>query len=184
MLAAVYFTIPIALYAFGFWLPQILRAEFTGSDFQIGLLAAIPYIVGMCGMVLAARRSDRTGERRRHIAGGAMVGGVAFVFSAFVHSLTGSLVMLSLAMLGLASMFGPFWALATSGLSGVGAATAIALINSVGNTGGFVGPYVVGYIRDRTQSFAGGLVFVGVVLAGIPLRVLSLSDEKKAAACI
>ncbi len=178
LLAIVYFTIPIALYAFGFWLPQIIRAASNGSDFQIGLLAAIPYIVGACGMVIAARHSDRTGERRWHIAGAALAGGLAFIVSAFVQTLALSLVTLSVAMLGLASMFGPFWAFATSRLRGVGAAAAIALINSIGNTGGFVGPYVIGYIRDRTQSFTGGLVFVGVVLAVMPLLVLTLSDER------
>jgi ACS family tartrate transporter-like MFS transporter len=83
-----------------------------------------------------------------------------------------------MAMLGLASMFGPFLAFATSGLRGVGAAAAIALINSIGNTGGFVGPYVIGYIRDRTHSFIGGLIFVGVVLAVMPLLVLTLSDDR------
>jgi ACS family tartrate transporter-like MFS transporter len=105
------------------------------------------------------------------------VGGAAFIVSAFAQALAGSLVTLSVAMLGLASMFGPFWAFATSRLRGVGAAAAIALINSIGNTGGFVGPYVIGYIRDRTHSFTGGLVFVGVVLAVIPLLVLTLSEE-------
>ena len=177
LLAIVYFTIPIALYAFGFWLPQIIRAESNGSDFQIGLLTSIPYLVGAGGMVIAARHSDRSGERRWHIAGAALAGGIAFIISAFVQTLTVSLVTLSLAMLGLASMFGPFWAFATSRLRGVGAAAAIALINSIGNTGGFVGPYVIGYIRDRTQSFTGGLVFVGVVLAVMPLLVLALSDD-------
>jgi ACS family tartrate transporter-like MFS transporter len=179
LLAVVYFTIPIALYAFGFWLPQIIRASSNGSDFQVGLLAAIPYLVGACGMVVAARHSDRTGERRWHIAGAALVGGIAFIVSAFVQTLAVSLVTLSLAMLGLASMFGPFWAFATSRLGGVGAAAAIALINSIGNTGGFVGPYVIGYIRDRTHSFTGGLVFVGVVLAVMPLLVLALSDDRR-----
>ena len=173
-----YFTIPIALYAFGFWLPQIIRGASNGSDFQIGLLTAIPYLVGAGGMVIAARHSDRTGERRWHIAGAAMAGGLAFIVSAFVQGLALSLVTLSLAMLGLASMFGPFWAFATARLRGVGAAAAIALINSIGNTGGFVGPYVIGYIRDRTQSFTGGLVFVGVVLGVMPLLVLALSDDR------
>jgi ACS family tartrate transporter-like MFS transporter len=68
--------------------------------------------------------------------------------------------------------------LATSRLSGVGAAAAIALINSIGNTGGFVGPFVIGFILTRTQSFAGGLIFVGVVLAVMPLLVLTLSDDR------
>jgi len=177
-LAVVYFTIPVALYAFGFWLPQIIKAETTGSNFRIGLMAAIPYLVGAVGMVGVARHSDRTGERRWHIVCAGLVGGAGFVVSAFVHSLALSLVALSVAMLGLASMFGPFWAFATSTLGGVGAATAIALINSVGNTGGFAGPYVIGYLRDRTQSFTGGLIFVGAVLALMPLLVMSLRDER------
>jgi D-galactonate transporter len=177
LLAVVYFTIPIALYAFGFWLPQIIRGASNGSDFQIGLFAAIPYAVGACGMVIAARHSDRTGERRWHIVCAALLGGGAFVVSAFVHSLAVSLATLSVAMLGLASMFGPFWAFATSRLRGVGAAAAIALINSIGNTGGFVGPYAIGYIRDRTHSFTGGLIFVGVILAVVPLFVLALADD-------
>jgi ACS family tartrate transporter-like MFS transporter len=177
LLAVVYFTIPIALYAFGFWLPQIIRAASNGSDFQIGLLSAIPYAVGACGMLIVARHSDRSGERRWHIVGAALLGGTAFIMSALVQTLAGSLVTLSLAMLGLASMFGPFWALATSRLSGVGAAAAIALINSIGNTGGFVGPFVIGFILARTQSFTGGLVFVGVVLAVMPLLVLALPED-------
>ena len=178
LLAIVYFTIPIALYAFGFWLPQIIRAASSGSDFHIGLLTAIPYVVGACGMVIVARHSDRTGERRWHIVRAGLVGGGAFVASAFVHGLAVSLAALSVAMLGLASMFGPFWAFATSRLRGVGAAAAIALINSIGNTGGFVGPYVIGYLRDRTQSFTGGLIFVGVILAVVPLLVLALADDR------
>jgi ACS family tartrate transporter-like MFS transporter len=62
-------------------------------------------------------------------------------------------------------MFGPFWSLATSFVSGNGAAAGIALINSVGNIGGFVGPFVVGYVRDATDSFTLGLAFIGAVLA-------------------
>ena len=179
LLAIVYFTIPIALYAFGFWLPQIIKAESGGGDFQIGLLTAIPYIVGACGMVIVALHSDRTAERRWHIVGAALVGGAGFVASAFVQALPVSLLSLSVAMLGLGSMFGPFWAFATSTLGGVGGAAAIALINSIGNTGGFVGPYVIGYIRDRTQSFTGGLLFVAAVLAFIPLLVLTLPEDHR-----
>ena len=167
-LAVVYFTIPHTLYAFGFWLPQIIKASSAGSDFRIGVLSAIPYVVGACGMLAAAGHSDRTGERRWHLITAAVVSGTAFAASAVVHSLTGSLVCLSLAMLGLASMFGPFWALATTSFGGVGAAAAIALINSVGNTAGIAGPYVIGYIRDTTHSFAWALVAVGAIIAVVP----------------
>lgn len=176
VLALVYFVVPVALYAFGFFLPQILQAAFAGSALQIGLLSAIPYLAGAVGMVVTSRHSDRTGERLRYVAAGAAVAGAAFVATAFVQGLGPSLVLLSIAMLGLASMFGPFWTLATSFVHGVGAAAGIALINSVGNVGGFVGPYGIGYLRDTTGGFAAGLVAIGVVVVIGGALVLAVPD--------
>ena len=164
LLALVYFTIPVALYGMSFWLPQIIKTASGGTDFEVGVLSAIPYVIGATGMLLVGRHSDRTRERRWHVTVPALIGGVAFAASAFVHTLVPSLVLLSVAMFGLASMFGPFWSLATAAVSGVGAAAGLALINSVGNVGGFVGPYLLGYVRDTTQSFAAGLVSIGVIL--------------------
>ena len=172
-LAAVYFTIPVALYAMGFWLPQIVRSASGGGNAEVGILSAVPYAVAAIGMVVVGRHSDRVGERRWHIAVAAAVGGVSFGAAAFLHGTVPSLVALSLAMAGLASMFGPFWALATSFLDGIGAAAGIALVNSVGNIGGFVGPNIIGYIRQTTHSFAAGLVIVGVILACGGLLVLA-----------
>jgi len=182
ILAAVYFTIPVALYAMGFWLPQIVRAAAGGgsSDTRTGVLTAIPYGVAALGMVMVGRHSDRTGERRWHIAVSALVGGAAFAVSAFVDGLVPSLAALSLAMLGLASMLGPFWTLATSLMTGVGAAAGIALVNSVGNIGGFVGPNIIGLVREATHSFSAGLVVVGVVLAAGGLLVLAVNPPRKA----
>ena len=177
LLALVYFTIPVALYGMGFWLPQIIKSESGGTDFDVGLLSAIPYVLGAVGMVLAGRHSDRTGERRWHVALAALAGGAAFASSGVVHGLAPSLLALSLAMLGLASMFGPFWTLATSSVRGVGAAAGIALINSVGNIGGFVGPYLLGYISDATHSFTIGLIFIGAVLTCGGLLVLLVREE-------
>lgn len=176
VLALVYFVVPVALYAFGFFLPQLLQAAFAGTPFQIGLLSALPYVAGAVGMVVTSRHSDRTGERRWHVAGGAVVAGAAFVATAFVQGLVPSLVLLSIAMLGLASMFGPFWTLATSFVHGVGAAAGIALINSVGNICGFVGPYGIGYLRDATGGFSAGLVAIGVVVALGGALVLVVPD--------
>jgi sugar phosphate permease len=178
-LALVYFTIPVALYAMGFWLPQIIKAAAGGSDAATGVLTAIPYAVAAIGMVVVGRDSDRTGERRWHIAVSAVAGGTAFAASAFVHGVVPSLATLSLAMLGLASMLGPFWTLATSLMTGVGAAAGIALVNSVGNIGGFVGPNIIGLVRQATNSFAAGLVVVGVVLAAGGLLVLAVNPPRK-----
>ena len=176
LLAMVYFTIPVVLYAFGFWLPQIIKEASNGSDLEVGFLTAIPYLIGAIGMVVVARHSDRTNERRWHIVVSAIVGGVAFALSARVHTLAGSLVTLSIAMLGLAAMFGPFWALASATLGGAGAAAGIAVINSVGNTGGFLGPYLLGAVRDATGSFAWGLVAIGLLLAVVPLLVTAVRE--------
>jgi ACS family tartrate transporter-like MFS transporter len=177
LLASVYFTLPVALYAMGFWLPQIIKSASGGSEFSVGLLSAIPYAVAAVGMVIVGRHSDRTGERRWHVAAAAIVGGTAFALTAFVHGTVMSMVTLSIAMLGLASMLGPFWTLATSFLSGAGAAAGIALVNSVGNIGGFIGPNVIGYVRERTDSFAAGLVVIGAILAAGGLLTLSIRDE-------
>jgi ACS family tartrate transporter-like MFS transporter len=174
LLAAVYFTIPVALYAMGFWLPQIVSAASGAGAARVGVLTAVPYGVAAIGMVAVGRHSDRTGERRWHIAGAAILGGASFGASAFVHGLVPSLATLSLAMLGLASMLGPFWSLATSRMRGVGAAAGIALVNSIGNIGGFVGPNIIGYLRQTSSSFAVGLVVVGAILACGGVLVLAL----------
>jgi ACS family tartrate transporter-like MFS transporter len=185
VLAAVYFTIPLTLYAIGFWLPQMIKSSISitsapgTSDFAVGILSAIPYLAGTVGMTITAHHSDRVGERRWHIVTAALCGGCAFALSAAVNSVVGSLVTLSFALVGLASMFGPFWALATSSLGGVGAAAGIALINSIGNTGGFVGPYLLGAVHDATHSFAWGFVVIGAVLAFVPLLVLTVDTPSR-----
>jgi MFS transporter, ACS family, tartrate transporter len=172
LLAVVYFTIPVTLYGIGFWLPQMLKTASGGSDFRVGLLSAIPYAVGAGAMVIVGRHSDRSGERRWHVLVAALVSAAGLALSTASTGIIWSIATLSIAMLGLASMFGPFWALTTSTMGGVGAAASIALVNSVGNTGGFVGPYLLGAINDATHSFAAGLIAIAVMLAGGAALVL------------
>jgi len=179
LLAAAYFTIPVALYAMGFWMPQIVRAASGGSDLTVGLLSAIPYASAAVGMVVVGWNSDRTGERRWHIASSALVGGAAFAATGFVHGVAPSIAALSVAMLGLASMLGPFWAFATSFLGGIGAAAGIALVNSVGNIGGFVGPNIIGYVQQTTRGFTAGLIAIGAILALGGLLVLPMNAARK-----
>ena len=179
LLAAVYFTIPVALYAMGFWMPQIVRSASGGGDLTVGLLSAVPYAAAAVGMVIIGWNSDRTGERRWHIALTAVTGGAAFAATGFVHGIGPSIATLSLAMLGLASMLGPFWAFATSFLTGIGAAAGIALVNSVGNVGGFVGPNIIGYVQQTSRGFAGGLMAIGAILAGGGVLVLLLNPGNR-----
>jgi ACS family tartrate transporter-like MFS transporter len=176
LLAVVYFTIPVTLYGIGFFLPQMLKIASGFSDLVVGLLSAIPYAAGAIAMVVVGRHSDRTGERRWHVLVPALISAAGLVLAAASHGIVWSVVSLSIAMLGLASMFGPFWALTTSTMGGVGAAASIALVNSVGNTGGFVGPYLLGAINDATHSFALGLLAIAAMLAGGAMLVLLVSD--------
>jgi MFS transporter, ACS family, tartrate transporter len=175
-LAVVYFAIPVALYGVAFWLPQLLKAASGAGDFTVGLLSAIPYATGAIGMVFAGRHSDRTGERRGHVFAAAIASAAGLALCAAGRGPAWTTLTLSIAVLGVASMMGPFWALATSTMRGVGAAAAIALINSVGNTGGFVGPYVLGAINDATHSFGAGLLAIAAMIAAGGALVLLVDD--------
>lgn len=177
LLAVVYFAVPLALYAMGFFLPQIIQASYGGGSFGIGVLSALPYLAGVTAMVLAARHSDATGERRWHVAVGAIVCGLGMLASAWTSGLVSSLIALSIAMAGLAAMLGPFWTLATSFVQGAAAAAGIALINSVANIGGFIGPYLLGALKDRTGGFAAGSLVIGAIVIACGLVVLALPDS-------
>lgn len=154
----------------------MLKRASGSSDLVVGLLSAVPYAAGAVAMVIVGRHSDRTGERRWHVLLPALIGAGGLALSAASRGIGWSLIALSIAILGLASMFGPFWALATSTMGGVGAAASIALVNSVGNVGGFVGPYLLGAINDATHSFALGLLAIAGMLAGGALLVLRVRD--------
>jgi MFS transporter, ACS family, tartrate transporter len=177
LLAVIHLIIPVTLYGIGFWMPQMLKNASRSSDFVVGVLSAIPYAAGAIAMLVVGRHSDRTGERRWHVAVPAAACACALALSVLSSGAVWTIVMLSIAMMGLASMFGPFWALVTSQLAGVGAAASIALVNAVGNTGGFVGPYLLGAINDRTHSFAAGLLAIAAMLvAGGALVVAAVRD--------
>ena len=156
--------IPVTLYAIGFWMPLMLKQASSGTDVEVGLLTAIPYAAGAVAMILAGRHSDRTGERRWHVAIAAAASAAGLALASIVSGPVALVATLSLAMVGLAAIFGPFWALATSMMRGVAAAGSIALVNSVGNTGGFVGPYLLGAINDATHSFAYGFLAIAALM--------------------
>jgi MFS transporter, ACS family, tartrate transporter len=169
--------IPVTLYGVGFWMPQIIKTASGRSDAVVGLLTAIPYAAGAVAMVVAGRHSDRTGDRRWHVAAGAVVSAIGLVSTPAVVGTMASVTTLSIAMIGLASIFGPFWAVATGAARGLGAAAAIALINSVGNTGGFVGPYLLGAISDATHSFAAGLLVIAALMVTGGVLLLTVRHD-------
>ena len=181
ILAFAYFTFIAGTYVITFWLPTIVKSFGVSDPLHIGLLTAIPYIIGAVGMVLLSKHSDRRRERRWHTAGAAFLGGAGLVVASLLSGhLALALVALSFATVGILATMPLFWAMPTAYLSGSAAAGGIALINSLGLIGGFVSPFVIGWFRTQTGSVNGGLYFVtalmllGAVtlLLGIPAKSL------------
>lgn len=165
MLVVVYLGVTTSAYGIGLWLPSLLRNASGTSNFVVGLLSAIPYLATMLAMVLVATHSDLTGERKWHLAGSAFACSIALGCAAYSTSTTANVVFLSVTLMAAFSMNGPFWATTTEMLSENSAAAGIAVINSLGNLGGFLGPYTIGLVRAWTGSFRGGLLAVGGLLA-------------------
>jgi ACS family tartrate transporter-like MFS transporter len=160
------------VYALGLWLPQIVRSLSGLSDFMVGVVTAVPNLVAAVIMVLVGAHSDRSGERLLHIAASATAAAIGFLGSAYLHSPMLVVLALSLAAAGLLSSHGPFWPLPSVFLSGSAAAGGIALIVSVANLAGFVGPYVMGLLKGSSGSFQSGLLGLGVAsLAGAVLAL-------------
>ncbi|MGH9546824.1 MAG: MFS transporter [Terriglobales bacterium] len=182
ILVVVYLGETTAAYGVGLWLPSLLRNVSTTSNLGIGLLSAIPYLATMVAMVLVATHSDRTRERKWHLAGSAFACAIGLGCAAYSTSTTADVVFLSLTLMAAFSMNGPFWATTTEMLSATSAAAGIALINSFGNLGGFLGPYTIGLVRTWTGSFRGGLLAVGglLVLSGV-LAVLAYGRDPRQA---
>jgi ACS family tartrate transporter-like MFS transporter len=165
LLCLLYSTVAMGSNSFGSEAPNIIRVNFQDfSKLEIGLVAAVPSLAAIVAMVTIAMHSDRTGERRWHVACPAFVAAIGWMMVANLESRYLVLLGLALAQAGMLSMLAPFWSLATSFLSGAAAAGVIALINSIGNLGGFVGPTVIGAVLDETGSYWGGLMFLAVVL--------------------
>ena len=164
-LSFIYFSVIISFYGISLWLPQIVRSFSGMSDLMVGFMSAIPYLAATIGMIIIGRNSDSRGERRKHVAVSALVGTVGLTAAAFLKAPAAELAALAVAAVGIWGTLGPFWAMSSRILTGTAAAAGIALINSIGNLGGFAGPYLIGVVRSRTNSFTGALI----VLAVFPL---------------
>ena len=149
-LCTCYFGVELGLYGVIFWIPQILTGAHVGAG-ALGYAVALPYAVAAPVMVLWCRRSDRSRERVRHIALAAGVGFLGLAASAYAGgSVLLSLIALTVGVAGTLAVLPVFWTLPAALLRGAAAAGAIALINALGNIGGFVGPFAVGWIKLRT----------------------------------
>ena len=164
-LSAIYFIYQCGSLGVGYWMPQIIKG-FAGhlTNTQVGLIAMLPYAVATAGMILWSRHSDRTGERKMHSAWPLLLSGATLTAAGLVDNPAVAMVCIALALTGLYSFKAPFWAVPTLFLTRATAAVSVAVINSIGNLGGFVGPYFIGMIKDATGSAAGGLIFLAALV--------------------
>lgn len=181
-LGLTYFSMVLAMYGLVMWLPQIVAQKNGHSALSVGFYVMTAYFCAAASMVAVGYSSDKHGERRWHCLGsmGLCLTGMLVVSAS--TSLAGVLCGSALAAMGIWSVLGPFWGLATAMLSGTATAAAVALINSLGNIGGFVGPYLVGWVQARTGHYAGAFLWLAAVIAAGALPLLLMRRARPSSA--
>lgn len=183
ILALVYFGLPTCMYGITLWLPTAIHG-LSGAGFAAtGIIATIPFIATTIAMVIAGMNSDRTQERCWHTGLAAFAAAAGLVGAAYSSAPALVISGMTLGMMGAQSMTGPFWAMATVQI-GARAAAGIAVINSVANLGGYLGPYIIGLFRSQNGQFRGGLLAIALVMVisgSLALLVGSKSEKIQAA---
>lgn len=169
-----YFCGAILQYGFGLWLPKIIEKLSGFNPLQVTLVSAIPYLVSWPAMLLIGWNSDRTGERRWHVAGAMILAGLALLASQYTGgNVALGIAMFSFALIGINGRLPAFWPLPAAFLGGTSAAAAIGAINCIGNVGGFVGPYIIGFLSNGSGRYGSGVAFlVGTAFVGAVATIL------------
>jgi ACS family tartrate transporter-like MFS transporter len=164
LICFIFFLNTVVTYGVFLWLPRILQEVSGVRGVRLSAITAVPFIIALIGMVLVGRHSDRTGERKFHLAGCALTGAVGLMLAATYPNSVGMVVLsFTISQLGQRSAQGVFWAIPPMFLGGTAAAAGIALINAIGNLGGFVGPTIMGWLRGWSGGYRSGFI----VLAGV-----------------
>jgi MFS transporter, ACS family, tartrate transporter len=164
-LAISYFLINTSGYGLNIWLPKMVQAFHGLTTMQISLVSAIPYALSIPAMLLVAWHSDRTGERKWHAAWAAIAGGAGLALSQSVGGYAPLVICgFSIASMGIMAYYPTYWALPTRFLSDRQAAASFGFVNLIANFGGFTGPYMVGFLTDKTGTYVAGVLFL--VLTG------------------
>jgi MFS transporter, ACS family, tartrate transporter len=175
-LALIYSGTSAGLYAVGLWSPLILR-QFRHSALEIGWMNAIPSVVAAAGMIVWGSHSDRRLERTWHVAIPCLLGSVGMFWAGSTGAALAVILALTIVSFGSNAPKGPLWAMPALFLSGVKAAAGIAWINSMGNLGGLIGPWLIGWIKGRWGSYTGGLDVVGAMMGLSAVLVLCLGRQ-------
>ncbi|MFM0717480.1 MFS transporter [Paraburkholderia strydomiana] len=173
ILAMIYFGTSAGLYTLGLWAPLIIR-QFGFSAFGTGALNAIPSVLAVIGMVWWARRSDRRGERTWHVVIPCVAAAFGLAWAGVADTAVAVVMALVVVNVGISAAKAPLWAMPSTFLSGAGAAAGIAMINSIGNLGGFVGPFAIGWLKSVTGGYAAGLYVVAASLAVSAVLTLAI----------
>ncbi|HEX3673210.1 MAG TPA: MFS transporter [Rhizomicrobium sp.] len=172
-------------YGIGLWLPQVVKA--TGlSALATGFVVAIPYVVALGVMLAWAQSSDSRHERTVHVVAPALLASASLLAAAFFGGETFTIVALGLALICTYAALVVFWTLPMSILGGSAAAGAIALVNAVGNLGGFLGPSLMGWLKDRTGNYSSGMAVLalGLILTAAVVTAFSRAGVAKRQAVI
>jgi nitrate/nitrite transporter NarK len=175
-LALVYFGAVACTYGVGFWLPQIIKA-FGYSNEMTGLVTAIPYAIAAVCMVWCGRNSDARAERKWHLSIALLLAAAGIAASTLTNSPVLTVLAFTVGTCGVFAALPVFWTLPTAMLSGSAAAAGIAVINSIGNLAGFAGPYAMGWVKDHTGSFDGGLLLIAVFAVVATVIVQALGHD-------
>lgn len=178
LMVLIYFLLNSGNYGYLFWLPSALHSEKVLSDFVVGILFAIPFVVTGMGMVLISRHSDRKHERRSHVVGALVWAGIFLLGTVLFSQYSFPLSFLCITVVGAGSFgaLGPFWAIPSETLPRSVSGSAMGLINALGNLGGYFGPLVVGYLNELTGNFVYGFAALGmgfIAAAGLTLLLRS-----------
>ncbi|CAB3394311.1 MFS transporter [Kyrpidia spormannii] len=176
-LCFIYFMWITGFWGFGFWMPTVLKSVSGWSNASIGWLIVIPMAVALIGFIVTGNSSALTGEKRWHVAIPMFIGAVGMGLGPFVANPLLSFILVCVSAVGVYVGMGVWWTYPTSFLSGAAAAGAVGLINSVGNLGGWVGPYLVGFVKDRTGSFTGAYLYLAFSLLVAGLLILTLRKK-------
>jgi nitrate/nitrite transporter NarK len=165
LLVAVYFFWLTGFYGFSLWLPNVIKTMTgDGSATTVGLLTAIPYACALVAMLLNASWSDRTGNRRLAVAVPPLIAAAALIVGTTLHDVVWQMVLLCVVAAAVYAPYGAFWAMPAQILRFEVIAVAMGVINAIGNLGGFAGPYLVGWLGDRTGSSSAGFIVLAVSL--------------------
>lgn len=173
-LCFIYFMWITGFWGFNFWMPTVLKNVSGWSNAAIGWVIVIPMTMALLGFLYVGHSSSRTGEKRWHVAIPMFIGAVGMGVGPFVTDPVMSLVLVCVTAIGVYCGMGVWWTYPTSFLSGAAAAGAVGLINSIGNIGGWVGPYLTGFIKDATGSFNYGYYYLAFSLTVAGLLILTL----------